>query len=236
MATTSKLKEFISQVKNGGVMKTSRYSVFMSPPSAISGGVGDLRKLLLFCSEVQLPGVNVSTTQIRTFGEIREAPYERLFDNINMTFYVDQAMEVRYFFDKWVNAIQDTNTRTFNYYNDYVTDIRIFVEDARDDSRYKITLKECYPKSISAMTMGYDTKSEMKLQVAMNYKYWVAEPIAASTKKEPGPWDFLDKIPSINNAPPMDFITDFGGFQSTFNNTFPEKQDVTTGVTSIFTG
>jgi hypothetical protein len=231
---TSKLREFISNVKSGGIMKSSRYSVFMSVPTGMSG-ISDLRKLLLFCSETQLPGLNLSTTQVRTFGEFREAPYEKLYDNINMSFYVDQAMEVKTFFDNWMTLIQGKN-RKFEYYDNYVTDIQIYVEDARDDSRYVVKLYECYPKTISPVSVNYDNKEAMKLQVSMNYKYWESYPLAASTKPEPGPWDFLNKFPTINNRPAGEFLSDFGGFQSAFNNTFPETQNVTTGVTSIYSG
>lgn len=234
MATT-KLREFISNIRTGGLMKSSRYSVFMGVPLGMNGQISDLRKLLLFCSEAQLPGVNLSTAQIRTYGEFREAPYEKLFDNVNLTFYVDQAMEVKTFFDNWMNLIQGKN-RTFEYYDNYVTDLYIYVEDARDDSRYAVHLYECYPKSINPVTVNYDNKSEMKLQVSMNYKYWESYPIAASSKPQSGPWDFLSKLPTINNVPAADFISDFGGFQSAFNNAFPEPQSVTTGVTSIFSG
>jgi hypothetical protein len=232
---SNKLKQFIAEVKNGGVMKNSRYSVFMPPPKGLSSEV-NLRKLLLFCSEAQLPAVNLSTFQIRTYGEIREAPYEKLFDNVNLTFYVDQAMEVKLYFDRWMYLIQNGMTRTFEYYDNYVTDLDIYVEDARDDSRYVVTLRECYPKTINAVNVSYDSKTEMKLQVSFNYKYWESTTLAASGKAEPGPWDFLSKLPTINGNPAGQFFTDFGGFQSTFNKTFPETQNVTSGVTSIFTG
>jgi hypothetical protein len=198
-------------------------------------GVGNLQRVLLFCSDTQLPGINVSTTQVRSFGEFREAPYEKLYDNITMTYYVDQAMEVKTLFDSWTLLIQGKN-RKFEYYDNYVTDIQIYVEDARDDSRYAVCLYECYPKSISPISIGYENKDVMKMQVSMNYKWWESYPLPPNPAREPGPWDFLNKFPTINNRPAQEFLTDFGGFQSKFNNTFPESQGVTTGVTTIFSG
>jgi len=200
---TSKLQEFIASVKTGGLMRNARYTVTMGKPASLRSITrgDDHRKILLFCSDITIPGLNISTSPSRTFGEIREMPYEKLYDNCNMTYYVDQDMSVKHYFDSWVHSIQNTETRTFEYYQNYITDVTIEVEDARSESRYKITMFECYPKSVAQIQLGYDNKDVMKMQVSMNYKYWKYEKIAPSGKKEPGPWDNLFKMPTINNNP-----------------------------------
>lgn len=215
MAKSSKLKDFIANVKTGGLMKSSRYTVIMAPPQSILKNNTDLRKVLLFCSGVSLPGVSLTTAQLRTFGEVREAPYDRLFDNVNMTFYVDQDMQVKNFFDNWMGSIQNTETRTFEYYNNYITTIYIQVEDARDDSRYMVQLEECYPKQINPIQLGYENKDVMKLEVSMNYKYWRHYKLAASTAREPGAWDSVFKLPTLNNREIGDY---FGRNEGDFPN------------------
>jgi hypothetical protein len=232
MAKSTKLKEFIANVKNGGLMKASRYSVLMSTPASISGKQkNDIRKILLFCSDANLPGLNISTAQNRTFGEVREAPYDRIYDNVNMTFYVDQNMDVKEYFDDWINSIQNPNTRFFEYYKNYITEMYIQIEDARDDSRYLVILHECYPKSLSPIQIGYDNKENMKLQVSMNYKSWSHFKIPASTKAEPGAWDSLFKLPTINNREIGDYFGNFSGYQSNANQ-LPEVQNYSTGLTN----
>jgi hypothetical protein len=121
---------------------------------------------------VNLPGLTIETTQAKTFGEIREMPYQKMFDNINMGFYVDNAMSVKLLFDAWMEAIQDPVTRTFNYYKDYTTDITVEVFDIANKVRYIVTLFQCYPKMINPVQMDYAGKDVMKLLVSMNYKYW----------------------------------------------------------------
>lgn len=170
----AKLNEFISQVKNVGLSRSNRYSVIMTPPPAAKvAEFGDLRQLLLFCDQVQLPGINLSTTQNRTFGEFREVPYEKLYGDVNMSFYIDTSLYVKSYFDNWMGAIQDPVTRKFEYYRNYITDINIDVEDLNDEVRYSVTLFECYPKTISAIQMDYSNKDVMKLSVTMQYKYWI---------------------------------------------------------------
>ena len=165
----SKLNDFISQVKHNGLARTNRYVVYFNLPWETDSA---LRDTLLFCDQVQLPGANFNTSDMRTFGETRKAPYERLYEDINMSFYVDKEMKNKLMFDYWLNQIQDPWTRNFNYYDDYVTDIVIEVQDLKDQSRYGIKLYEAYPKSIGAVQLDYAGKDVMKLSVNFAYKYY----------------------------------------------------------------
>lgn len=165
----SKLNDFISQVKTNGLARTNRYVVYFNLPWEPDSY---LRDVLLFCDQVQLPGTNYNTSDMRTFGEIRKAPYERLYEDINMSFYVDKEMKNKILFDYWLNQIQDPWTRNFNYYDDYVTDIVIEVQDLKDQSRYGVKLYEAYPKSVGAVQLDYAGKDVMKISVNFAYKYY----------------------------------------------------------------
>jgi hypothetical protein len=72
------INNFISEVKFEGLARQNRFAVLFNPPVNI--GTPDLQKVLLFCDTSQLPGVNFSTVQNRTYGEFREIPYEKLYD------------------------------------------------------------------------------------------------------------------------------------------------------------
>lgn len=169
----AKIQEFIAQVKTGGMARTNRYSVMFSVPGISNPDA--LRKVLLFCDQVQIPGVNFSTVQNRTFGEFREVPYEKLYDQCSLTFYVDKDMQVKRLFDDWINSIQNPNDRTFNYYDSYKTDVTIQVEDLNDKSVYQLKMFECYPKNIGTVQLDYASKDVMKLTIQMQYKYWVSQ-------------------------------------------------------------
>jgi hypothetical protein len=204
------LQEFISQVAGEGLMRTSRFAVTFSLPSAIVEGTysRDIRKVLLYCDNINLPGLTLETTAAKTFGEHREMPYNKLFDTINMGFYVDNAMSVKLLFDNWMGAIQDPVTRTFNYYWNYVTDLVIDVYDIADNSRYQVTLYQCYPKALNPVQLDYANKEVMKMTVAMNYKYWkstTAANIATS--------DMLGDTMAVPNS----YLTDFQNYQNDFN-------------------
>jgi hypothetical protein len=118
----SQINKFISAVKAKGLARTNRYQVeFMVP----GGNSDDTQLALLFCESTSLPGINIATQAHRVFGENRELPYERMYDPITLSFYVDADLKVKKLFDMWMSKIVNPTRRTFSYYNDYVTDMTI---------------------------------------------------------------------------------------------------------------
>jgi hypothetical protein len=204
------LKDFISEVKRGSLARNNRYAVMFTPPNQINPAA--LQKVLLFCDQIQLPGVNYSTVQNRSFGELREVPYDKLYDNLTMSFYVDTDMKVKTLFDDWISSIQDPTTRTFSYYNDYVSTMTIEVQDLQNKTRYEMTLSECYPKNIGSIQLDYGNKDFMKMQVTMQYKYWSATPISPLAEGQKIPTTMIDK-----------FSQNFTGFQQQLNGVIGER-------------
>jgi hypothetical protein len=212
------LNQFIANIKNDGLMRSSRFAVTMQPPRSLGNSVKDLRKILLYCDSVNLPGINLETTLAKTYGEYREMPFNKLYDNINMSFYVDNGMNVKRMFDSWMGAIQNPTTRNFNYYKDYTTDITIEVFDVADKSRYQVILYQCYPKVLNAITMDYAAKDVMKMTVSMNYKYWISSSVAVSGKSSPTTNSLFGDFFTDKQQIPETYFTDFPNFQSGFNS------------------
>jgi len=219
----TQLDKFIAQVKVGGIARTNRYSVILTPPASLPsvGGNDGTQYILLFCDQVQVPGLNISTVQNRTFGEFREVPYEKLYGDLNLSFYVDNGMTVKRLFDDWMNLIQNPNTRTFNYYKNYITDMTINIEDVEDRKRYEVKLYECYPKTISPIQMDYAAKDVMKLQVTMQYKYWRSSQVQVAQS------NFTNEPQQVENPSvagrdytvPESYYNDFSNFQTQYNET-----------------
>jgi hypothetical protein len=216
---TQKLNQFISQVQQIGIARANRYNVIITPPQKLPslGNLG-LSNMLLFCDQVQIPGINISTIQNRTFGEFREVPYEKLFGDIQLSFYVDNNLTVKGFFDDWVNLIQNPASRTFEYYNNYISTMQIEVEDTQNRIRHRTNVYEAYPKTISAIQLDYSNKDIMKLQVTMQYKYWTTETLEvydepSSKPIVPTPSQTTEK----NNLVPESYYNDFTNFQTKFN-------------------
>lgn len=166
------LSTFISEIKKTGLSRNNRYKVTLTPPYSVSSD--SLQTILLYCDQAQLPGITLSTSQNRSFGEFREVPYEKLFDNCQLSFMVDTKLSVKRLFDDWVSSIQSPVSRKFNYYKNYTTDLKIEVQDLMDMTRYNVTLYECYPKTVSSIQLDYASKDIMKVTVTMQYKHWMS--------------------------------------------------------------
>ena len=196
-----KISNFVSQIGESGLARSNRYTVEMALPGT-TYSQNQYRKMLLFCEAVQLPGLNVNTTPIRTFGEVREMPYEMNYDPLTLSFYVDGNMVIKGIFDEWILSVHNINTRNFNYYNNYTADVvKIFVEDLMNKPKYIVGLYEVYPKTVSQVQMGYDQKDVMKLSVSFAYKYWRSETLNRSEPTSTVMSQKLDIVRAPNTSP-----------------------------------
>jgi len=248
------LSEFITEVKARGLANPSKFMVTIAQPKGISfnNASDSLRLMRLFCDQTQLPDQNISTAQLRTYGEVREMPYENLYGNVNFSFYCDSNYIVKKFFDTWIQSISDPNTRHWNYYNNYIAptiDIMLFNNDGR--SVYLVSLYECYPKQMQAVTLDYAAKETLKVNISMNYKYWrsatLSDVTLGSTIQDNNRFnnlgsDFSNKdgfttrslLSQVNSAfeIPNEYYTDFNRYQ---DQIFGDTQNVFTGTgDSIF--
>lgn len=206
------IDKFMASVRSEGLMRTARFEVFFPVPKIFANNKlysGDMNKILLYCESVNLPGLSLSTTQARTFGEIREIPWEKMFDNVNLSFYLDNSMQIKMFFDNWISNIQDPVTRNFAYYNDYTVDLQIKVFDLINKTKYTVTLYECYPKAIAPINFDMASKDVAKLQVSMNYKYWKSTQDTSTTSPE---------AQREALGIPKQYFSDFNAFQSSLSS------------------
>ena len=176
------LNEFISKVKNTGLAKTNRYRVTIATPSLMTGFMNSGRLITLFCESTSLPGLIIRTTEQRIMGEMREFPYIKQYDNIALSFYIDNNFEVKGFFDNWLNSVSNTQNKITSYYKDYIAPtvlIEVLPMDS-EVSTYSITLHEAYPKGISPIQLSADSRDIAKIGVSLNYKYYTTSHVAST--------------------------------------------------------
>ena len=176
------LNEFISKVKSTGLAKTNRYRVTIATPSLMTGFMNSGRLITLFCESTSLPGLIIRTTEQRIMGEMREFPYIKQYDNITLSFYIDNNFEVKGFFDNWLNSVSNTQNKITSYYKDYIAPtvlIEVLPMDS-EVSTYSITLHEAYPKGISPIQLSADSRDIAKIGVSLNYKYYTTSHVAST--------------------------------------------------------
>lgn len=228
-----------------GLAKTSRFAIQVRPPSYVMENLGtgntNLQKVLLFCDTVMIPGLTVNTNPTRTYGEVREMPNEFNYEPITATFYVDADMYVKKLFDNWILGIQDGDSRSFRYYNQYTADtMDIIVQDTKERNRYAVQLHEVYPKAVDSVILDTANTQIMKLSVTFQYKYWrsTKESLGVVTKNINKSGGFgLSSIQGFFdygvNFLTAGYYSSFLGFQNKVNSNlsvFPETMANATGV------
>lgn len=212
----AKSKDFIAAIKTQGLARTNRFSVDVAPPSSNSSGLNS--RILLLCDSAALPGVSYATTQNRSYGEFREIPYDRLFENVTLTFYVDKDMVVKKIFDDWIMMIQNPVNRSFKYYDSYVRTMTIQVQDLNDKTKYEVKLHEAYPKTMASVALSSESKDVMKMSVSFQYKYFEISQIVQLPTDQQITASMIDK-----------YNDNFSGFQARFKKGLGEAGNFVTG-------
>jgi hypothetical protein len=169
------LSDFISEIK-GGMAVTNRFFVSIGSVNPIAGSIA--RRVGLFCESASIPGKNILTTPARTYGEVRETPYEVAYEPMNLVLYVDKNYQVKEYFDTWQSSIFNDTARYQNYYNDYTQDVTVYVYNKEEDAAFAIKLFQAYPKVVAPINLDNNSKDIAKLTVTLQYKYWRREPLA----------------------------------------------------------
>lgn len=226
------LKDFIAILKTNGVAKVNRFSVELTPVGKPIQSNFRVESLLLYCSQANIPGTNISTNPAKIFSETFEFAYEKLYGPLSLSFYVDANMEVKKIFDAWTEKIQDPKTKRFGYYSDYTTDITLNVFDNKNRNIYSIVFYEAFPKTVNDIQLDYSGTGIMSLPVTFSYRYFktfsvigVGESTARVTKITPE----LSNLLSGDQHILKDYISDFSTFQE---SAFNEISNIKTKISS----
>lgn len=246
------LNQFISEVRTRGLANPNKFFVTITIPSSVPADNDALRLVGIFCDQAQLPDQTVSTAQVRTYGEIREVPYENLYGNVSLSFYVDSDYITKIFFDLWIQSISNTETRHWEYYDNFISPSIEITMYNNDGARvYGAILYECYPKTLQAITLDAGSKDAMKFSVSMNYKYWrpvkYSEAVAASPQLPglpSGPMSDinsmvsgLDGLTILNPLSSNGMVTlTGGGVEANMPNTNGAVQSAVTSAKSLLGG
>ena len=220
----STLSKFRSMVSSGeGLARSNKFIVVINFPNTIldkntfsqMGGSefqefttasefttslkNDIReRLFFFCDGASMPGRTIADeTNDAMYGPERSIARGVTYDDITLTFYMDQNMAEQVLFKSWQNLAISPNTYNSNYYDEYTGSIDIFPliglqqgqnikratqqEDTADGeplARATIGanfthLAEAFPKTIAPIEMSYTNSGLAKLSVTFSYRFAV---------------------------------------------------------------
>jgi hypothetical protein len=152
--------------------RTNKFDVEIPVPLTLIPYVSSAKSLKYRCETAQLPGRTFATTEQRTYGPIEKYPYLNTYNDLDLTFIIDDDMNQKVFFDAWMNYINPLYNNNMRYKGDYSTTIVINQYDVTNQLTYSINLIDAYPISINQMDLNWGDDGYHKLNVTFAYTYW----------------------------------------------------------------
>lgn len=167
----STISEFKSSFR-GDLARTNRFDVDIPIPLTLIPYVKTARTLKYRCEVANLPGKNLSTMDQKTYGPVEKFPYLTTYNDIDLTFIVDEDMSQKFLFDGWLNFINPTYNNNMRYKENYATTITINQYDTSNEKTYSVSLIDAYPISMNQLDLDWNGDGYHKLSVTFAYTYW----------------------------------------------------------------
>lgn len=177
-AQNPKLSNYIANLKSNGIPVSSHFFVQIM-------GIQS-REVWMMCEQAILPGLNIMTSEQRTYGELREAAFGVNYPALNLGILLDNTMGGKKLFEDWANRAYNRKTRTAGYYDDYVSSVKVYQTDAANNVVYAVEFIESYPKTISDISLSYDSKDVLRMNVSLVYRNWIEIDFAGNPIKPRG--------------------------------------------------
>ena len=171
------LDKFTTQIKGGGLARTNRFEVFITPPAGLGGTRSSYNSELvsLYCEQASLPSLNISSKSFKIFGPTYQRPMTSEYggEGIALNFHVDREMKVKEFFEDWMHLIIDKNNFTVGFQKNYISTISIKQLDEEDNVNYEIELSEAFPRNLNPMELNHSSQNQThRLNVVFAYRSW----------------------------------------------------------------
>lgn len=184
----------MSHFKNG-MSKPNRFEAVFNLPPGVSGlGSGNnfvdpdafssrLRSaeqkynlvggINIKCHTATLPQRSIRTYVHNQNSAPFEVPYTSAYDPVTLMFYADGNLDTRVYMERWQQTVVNTKSNTLNFYDEFVSDIRIYVLNEADKRTYGIKLEKAWPLSVGAVDWSYSNIDNATTVVAtFAYKRW----------------------------------------------------------------
>jgi len=153
--------------------RPNKFDVSIPVPLTLIPYVNNAKSLNYRCESANLPGRSLATTEQKIGSNpVEKYPYLTTFNDIQLTFIVDDDMSQKVFFDAWLNFINPQYNYNFRYKSDYATAITINQYDVTNKISYSCNLYDAYPISIEPLDLDWAVDGYHKLRVTFAYTYW----------------------------------------------------------------
>ena len=152
----------------------------------MSASVG--QQVNLHCSSVAMPGHDLQAQDVQH----GSAPGRQMVQShdyngtIAASFYLDDHLRERHFFEMWMKMAVSIDTHKASYYDDYIGTMEIYQLNGDGQITYAIKATEVYPTTMAGIEYAYANTNQIALQsVNFQYRQWfnmTSDAIAYQTK------------------------------------------------------
>jgi hypothetical protein len=142
------IERFKSEIGKYGVQSANRY--------VFSCGASDF--LHFYAINAAIPGRSISTSEIKYGSSFTiKKPYNQIFEDLTVTFMMDEAGYIKTFFDNWMNQVVSPVDNRIGYYNDYVRTGAVDIYKKNGELSYSVELIDMYPINITNVDLSYNS-------------------------------------------------------------------------------
>jgi len=166
------INDFRASFKND-LARPSRFDVNIATPLILIPYVTDARNLTYRCENAQLPGRTFATAEQKIGSNpVEKYPYLTTFNDLDLTFIVDDDMTQKVFFDRWLELINPSFNFNYQYKSNYATVITVNQYDVTNNLSYSVNLYDAYPISMNQLDLDWSSDGHHKLVVSFAYTRW----------------------------------------------------------------
>jgi hypothetical protein len=166
------ISEFQSSFKKD-IARPNKFQVDIPIPLTLLPYIQSSRNLSFRCEAAQLPGRTFATLEQRIGSNpIEKFPYETTYNDIDLTFIVDDDMNQKVFFDAWMNYMNPTYNYNHRYKSDYATILTVTQYDVTNQPSYSVNMFDAFPVSMNQLDLDWSNDGYHKLSVTFAYTYW----------------------------------------------------------------
>lgn len=198
------ISDFSSKVNQYGLSRDNLFILKITPPSL--GDIMPAQDLVFFCRSVDLPSLNISTTDIahQGWGKPEKMPTQLPFDNLQAIFMIDSGFRVKAFFHRWIQSVINYDGgnvgQAYNgmkpyqiaYKQDYVGAIEVNVFSFGDESiKYTYKFFDAFPTTMGNITTAWENNdSIMSVPITFSYSTYIVDGMGASSPYQGPPTEF----------------------------------------------
>lgn len=144
-------------------------------PQSRSDNASMTRYLSLQCETAELPGRSLVTADAKVYGPGFKVPYTSQYQETTLTFICTNEFYERKLFDKWLDAINPSDTWNLRFPKGentrYLTNLKVIQYDEFIRQIYAVEMMDAFPISVASQPVNWGEEGFHRVSVQFAYQY-----------------------------------------------------------------